>query len=46
MERDAPNFERQISIEARLVAHGIVDRYGNGPEGRTLSAMLKSVLKR
>ncbi|MCW1410787.1 MULTISPECIES: DNA phosphorothioation-associated putative methyltransferase [Rhizobium] len=46
MERDTPNLERQLSIETRLVAHGVVDRYGNGPEGRALSAMLKSALKR
>ncbi|MCJ8508639.1 DNA phosphorothioation-associated putative methyltransferase [Rhizobium lemnae] len=46
MERDAPNLERQLSIEARLVAHGVVDRHGNGPEGRTLSAMLRGILKR
>jgi DNA phosphorothioation-associated putative methyltransferase len=44
MENTAPNFDRQRSIEAGLVAKEVVDSNGNGPEGHAFNAMLKGFL--
>ncbi|WP_313555854.1 DNA phosphorothioation-associated putative methyltransferase [Agrobacterium cavarae] len=46
MDPKDPNFDRQRMIEASLVAKGIVDHSGNGPAGRSLSAILNSQSKR